>query len=323
MTLTVRRFEPADAEAWDRFCEGSLQATFLHSRRFLSYHGDRFEDASLIIEDDGKLVGVFPAAIAPADRLVIVSHPGATYGGVVHQGALRGEKMVYAMRAICLHYAETGFVRLSYKSVPHIYHQAPAQDDLYALFRLGFNRVRCDLTSTIDLMTRLPVSSRRTRALKKAQRSRVEIEIGAQYIVPLWGVLSENLETKFGAKPVHTSDEIRTLSERFPENIRFICGIVEDRVVAGVVLFETAAASHAQYIASGVEGYATCALDAIFDYCIVSAHNSGKRWFDFGISNENGGWTLNEGLYEFKSSFGGGGIVHEFYECQLDHEGAT
>jgi hypothetical protein len=43
----------------------------------------------------------------------------------------------------------------------------------------------------------------------------------------------------------------------------------------------------------------------------------GARYFDFGVSNEQGGQILNEGLYRFKMSFGAGGVVHEFYEVAL------
>lgn len=323
MTLIARRYEHADAQAWDAFCEEGLQATFLHSRRFLSYHGERFEDFSLIVENDGVWVGVLPAAVAPSDRSLVVSHPGATYGGVVHQGALRGERMVQALRAICTRCAEAGFSRLSYKAVPSIYHRVPAQDDLYALFRLGFQRTRCDISSAIDTANRLPVSHRRTRALRKAVKGGVRVACGAAHIEPFWSVLSDNLRTRFDARPVHTVEEIRMLHERFPAHIRFVCGFMETRVVAGVVLFETPTAMHAQYIASGAEGHATCALDAVFESCIASATEAGKRWFDFGISNEDGGWVLNEGLYEFKSSFGGGGIAHEFYERRLDDSKET
>lgn len=323
MTLTVRRFESEDADAWDRFCEGGLQATFLHSRRFLSYHGERFEDFSLIVEDDGVCTGLLPAAVAPSDRSMIVSHPGVTYGGIVHQGGLRGERMVDALRAACSLYAAAGFERLLYKVVPPIYHRAPAQDDLYALFRLGFDRARCDLSSAIDLANRLPISNRRTRAFKKAVKSGVRVECGAHYIEQLWTVLSDNLKTRFDTSPVHSVEEIRMLSERFPNSIRFVCGLLEDSVVAGVVLFETPTASHAQYIASGDEGYATSALDAVFESCITAAAEAGKRWFDFGISNEKSGWVLNGGLYEFKSNFGGGGVVHEFYERRFGEEETT
>ena len=59
MSLSVRPYQPDDADAWDGFCEGALQSTLLHTRRFLSYHGDRFADRSLIIEEAGKWIGSF------------------------------------------------------------------------------------------------------------------------------------------------------------------------------------------------------------------------------------------------------------------------
>ena len=56
----------------------------------LAYHGERFQDFSLVIEDGNRrVVGVFPAAIDPEMEARIVSHPGITYGGIVHDGALR------------------------------------------------------------------------------------------------------------------------------------------------------------------------------------------------------------------------------------------
>ena len=97
MSISVRPYSQNDANVWDAFCGGALQATFLHTRRFLSYHGDRFEDRSLMIEDDGKLLGLFPAALSLSEEKCVVSHPGITFGGVVHQGGLRGEQMMNAL----------------------------------------------------------------------------------------------------------------------------------------------------------------------------------------------------------------------------------
>jgi hypothetical protein len=44
----------------------------------------------------------------------------------------------------------------------------------------------------------------------------------------------------------------------------------------------------------------------------------GARYFDFGVSNEQEGRILNEGLYRFKTSFGAGGVAQEFYEVELN-----
>jgi hypothetical protein len=316
--VQIRRFAHGHEQEWDSFCAEAHQATFLHTRRFLSYHGDRFRDCSLMLVDaDGRTAGLFPAAIHPQDERCIVSHPGITYGGLIHRGGLRGEAMVEALDGIARYYAGEGAERLVYKPVPSVYHRVPAQDDLYALFRLGAARVRCDLSSAIDIERRLPVSKRRRRSFAKAQKAGVQVVEGLAYISPLWDVLEENLARKHGAQPVHTLDEIRLLAERFPDDIRCVCAQLDGQVVAGVLLFDTHTTRHAQYIASSARGYDVSALDAVFEACIGGAADAGKRWFSFGISTEEGGLVLNAGLYGFKSEFGGGGVAHDFYEFDL------
>ncbi|MEM4723813.1 MAG: GNAT family N-acetyltransferase [Candidatus Hadarchaeum sp.] len=317
MSLRVRAYQDSDAESWDAFCASAHQATFLHTRRFLSYHGDRFQDRSLIVEESGRWVGVFPAAEQPGDERCVVSHPGLTYGGLLHKGRLMGEEQLATFSMICRHYAEQGYKRLVYKAVPWFYHQTPAQDDVYVLFRLGARRVRCDLSSTIDLQHRRPVSERRKRSLKKAQRAGIKVCEGNEYLPRFWPVLTENLKRKHHAVPVHTLAEITLLAERFPDNIRCVVAMLADDLIAGVVLFITPQVTHAQYIGSSAAGYELSALDAVFEHCIAQALREGKRWFDFGISTEDGGWVLNNSLYRFKSEFGGGGTVYEFYEIDL------
>jgi hypothetical protein len=64
--VAVRGFEERNAETWDELVARSWNGTFLHERRFISYHGERFKDVSLIIEDErGRILGVFPAALDP------------------------------------------------------------------------------------------------------------------------------------------------------------------------------------------------------------------------------------------------------------------
>ena len=317
MTFTVRPYTPTDFEDWDAFCAASHQATFLHSRRFLAYHGERFKDHSVILEDAGRWVAVFPAALNPVQPFSVVSHPGLTFGGFVDQGALRGERGVEALTSLCRFYADDGLESLVYKAVPHFYHSVPSEDDLYALFRLGATRTRCDLSSTIDLSNRAVPNERRRRSLKKAIRSGVTVDAGSHYLPSLWTVVTDNLQRKHGTSPVHSIAEITSLAELFPDNIRCVVGMLQGQVIAGLVLFCTRNVVHAQYIASSEIGYDNAALDVVFDHCIANATVSGKRWFDFGISTTDRGRILNDGLYRFKSEFGGGGIVHEFYEIAL------
>jgi hypothetical protein len=318
--VRARAFVAADAERWDAFCAGAVNATFLHTRRFLSYHGDRFADRSLVLEDDGgRWIGVVPAAADPGDERTVVSHPGLTYGGVLHQGGLRGEAMLEAFAAAAACWRDShGHRTLRYKAVPRIYHRAPAEDDLYALLRLDAPRVRCDLSSTVDLANPLPLSERRRRMLKKARAAGVAVEEGAAQAGELWPVLEAVLSLRHEARPVHSLAEIETLLERFPGQVRVVVARHELRVVAGTVLFIAGQTTHTQYLSSDETGQALGALDLVIDAQIRAARERGARWFDFGISNEDQGRTLNHGLHRYKSEFGAGGTVHEFFELDLD-----
>lgn len=317
--MLVATYHPELAQRWDEFCAHAPMATFLHTRRFLSHHGERFHDLSAVLHDDrGHLVGLFPAAEDPADSGRVVSHPGITFGGLIHDGRLVGTKAIAAMEALSRHYRELGYSEIRYKAVPHIYHVSPSCDDLYALFRLGAQRYRCDLSCAIDLTEEPRASSRRTRGRRKARKAGVEVRGGPETAELFWNILVDALGRKHGVRPVHSVEEIIRLHAMFPDNIEFITGFLAGEVVAGVVLFHSTRVTHAQYIASSASGEACGALDLLFHESITVARAVGRRYFDFGISNEREGWLLNDGLYAFKSEFGGGGVVHEFYGLSLE-----
>lgn len=315
--IRVRPYSGADQAPWDAFCSDAYMATFLHTRRFLSYHGERFADLSLVLEDRDRWLGLLPAARHEELHDVVVSHPGATYGGVIHCGRLRGAAMIEAMGRIAQHYAGLGFRKFLYKPVPHIHHRSPAEDDLYALFRLGARLVRCELSSVVDIANRLKPSERRRRNLKKARAAGVEVATGERYAGQLWEVVTENLSRKHGLRPAHKLAEMLLLKNRFPDKIEFVAGLLAARVVAGVVLFASARTHHAQYTATSIDGGRFGALDAVFEFCIERARSEQMRYFSFGVSTEMEGRVLNEGLFRFKSEFGSGSVAQEFHELAL------
>ncbi len=143
-------YDPVDAPAWDAcVAEGGV---VLQSRRFLDYHGDRFEDASLVWRDKaGRVVAVLPAARHPRLADTVASHPGATYGGLV-TGATLGEADAIALVAAMLdHYRAAGFRHFVYKPVP--WHLAPRPGDgvAWALLRAGARVVPHMLWNVVPL----------------------------------------------------------------------------------------------------------------------------------------------------------------------------
>ena len=318
MPPLVEPYAARDEAAWDALVAAGPMATFLHSRRFLGYHGDRFEDASVVVRDaKGGLAGVLPAALDPSDPQVAVSHPGATYGGIVHLGGLNGDRARDALEAICAHYAQRGLRALRYKPVPHVYHRSPSQDDLWALGELGAERTAWELSCAIDLAARRPPATRRARSLAKAARAGVAVDDDAGGLRTLWPVVEEALARRHGARPVHSVAEIEDLQARFPDRVLSVVARLDGDPVAGTVLFATDTVLHTQYLAAAEAGARVGALDAVIEHAIALARRRSARYFDLGPSSAGGSRGLLDGLYRYKTEFGGGGVIHEQYRLTM------
>lgn len=318
MTVDVAPFDATDADAWDALIDKSVNGTFLHTRRFLGYHGNRFTDRSLVVRDArGRLVGVLPAALDPGEPTRVVSHPGITYGGLVHDGSLRGQHVIDALTHVTAVWRGLGATALRYKAVPHIYHRVPAQDDVYALFRLGAVLSRSDLSACLDLRGPLPRNRNRRRNLDKAAELGLRVINGPEHLDRFWPILTANLMARFGVQPVHTLDEMQTLAALFPQNVRCQLVTLDGEDVGGVVLFQAGPVVHPQYSAASERGREVFALDAGFQAGIDEARADGASYYDFGISTEEQGRRLNASLYQFKLGFGSGGVTYDFYDLEL------
>jgi hypothetical protein len=65
---------------------------------------------------------------------------------------------------------------------------------------------------------------------------------------------------------------------------------------------------HIQYMSASESGRTHQAMDLLVQIVLTRAEQADVSFLDFGHSNEDGGRLLNEGLYQFKSKFGGGGV---------------
>jgi hypothetical protein len=307
-------FEEHYTPVWDELVERAPAATFLHTRRFLSYHAKRFEDRSLLVFQDGRCRAVFPAAVAPENESWITSHPGLTYGGLVRDPGLKGEAVYEALKSISQHYEKYwGVERINYKAVPFFYHASPAQDDIHALFRLGATMYRCDLSALIDLSSIPPPSRGRAGNKRMAARLGAGTIFDSNDWQAFWLILENKLADKFAVKPVHSLEEILHLKSMFPTEIELALSVLDGTPVAGAVLFNTPAVCHVQYLASNRRGENAAALIATLYSAIERAKDRGQTYFDFGISTEAEGRILNSGLYEFKTRFGAGGAIYSTY----------
>jgi hypothetical protein len=306
---------PYDASmqaSWNGLNEAALNGHFLFHRSFMEYHADRFVDASLMLVRDGAPVAIFPANRAGNH---LHSHQGLTFGGVVHGDDAGVDQVLEMFDAVVARARDGGAESITYKAMPSIYHRAPADDGLYALFRHGALCRRREVTHSIAYHAPGRQSRRRQRGLRKSAES--DLVLGWDHgWDEFWLMLAEVLARRHNRVPVHTPDEMRLLADRFPDNIRLFVARKDRATVAGVVMFETPYVAHAQYVAANPMGQTLCALDAVFGHLIGFYANT-RRYFDFGISTEEGGHHLNSGLAGYKQEWGGGCVVQDTYEITL------
>jgi len=267
----------------------------------------------VMVLDGDEPVALLPATARDADT--VSSHAGLTFGGLITDARMRTASMLTVLDGVRAGYAARGFRRLLYKAVPHIYHQLPAEEDLYALYRAGARLVRREPTSAILLQHRPPFSKGRRCAIKLARQRGVELRWTQDYET-FMAIEAEVLGTKYGLVPVHTAAELAMLAGRFPSNIALMGAYLHDVMIAGVVIYESACVAHAQYMAADPVGKASGALDLILEH-LITGHYAGKRVFDFGISSEQDGRVLNDGLIGNKEGFGARTVMHDLYELDL------
>ena len=311
--IDIRHYEPQSASEWNAFVAESKNGTFLFDRRYMDYHSDRFADSSLMVYRDGRLFALLPAN---REGDVLCSHRGLTYGGLVTGPSATASAVVEAFEAVNAYLRGEGLRRVVYKAVPWIYHRIPAEEDLYALFRVCRARlVARDISSAIMQPHRLKWHRDRRYGINRCRNNGVEISRSDDFEA-FWPLLDDNLMRSHGVHPVHSLGEIRLLKGRFERSIVLYVARREGVVLGGTVLYITPQVVHAQYISASPEGKALRVIDAIYNK-ILNEDFADGLYFDFGKSTEDCGRVLNTSLIYQKEGFGGRGVCYDTYEWDV------
>jgi WxcM-like, C-terminal. len=313
--LRIVRYDASRKDEWNEFVRQSKNGTFLFDRDYMDYHSDRFTDCSLMFYKHGKLLAMLPANWRESEGTV-ESHGGLTYGGlIVNKEMIAVDALEVFSCAIDWMKRQLGAHRWLYKPIPYIYSTLPAEEDLYALFRSGGTLKDRGVSSVIDFGNRLPLRELRRRGYNKAVKAGLKVDVAdmGPDLQAFWDILAGILMTKHKKKPVHTVDELRLLQSRFPDQIKL--HVVRDgaQIVAGILVYDMGHVAHAQYIASSEAGKKNGALDLLIHHLITDVY-ADRTYFDFGVSTENGGSYLNEGLIFQKEGFGARSVVYDTYE---------
>lgn len=314
MSIEIIKYDESRKEQWDAFVKVSRNGTFLFERDYMDYHAGRFVDCSLMIFHDDNLCALFPATLHD-DRRAIVSHGGLTYGSFIVDATVTTVLLLDIFSTVIEYFrCASGAKKIVYKPIPYIYHQYPAEEDLYVLFRNNARLVERKISSTINLREPLPFKGR--RKLTAAMKSRLQI-VEDDNFAAFWMVLTKRLVNKYEVLPVHTLSEIELLRSRFPENIKlFRVNDSLGETLGGVVMYIMKNVVHTQYTATTDEGRRIGVLDYLYAY-LIKERFADYEYLDFGISTEQDGRVLNCGLIAQKEGLGGRGVVYDTYEVQL------
>ena len=302
----VKRYTKLLKKQWDEFAKKAINSSFLFQRDFMEYHQDRFEDYSLIIYKEEKII-----ALLPANKIAnkVYSHQGLSYGGLlIHKLYLKDYFLVFEA---LLNFLDThSITKLQLNPIPHFYTTALAEEIDYALFILKATRNRADAYFVVN-PNDYTINRNRKRALTLAKSNQLEFVSSTDFSA-FWHILTNNLQERYQANPTHTLDEITLLYNRFKTNIKLFEVRKDKQVVAGAVVFLINDIAHIQYSSANDMRQETGSMDFLFAEIIK--HYKTKKQVSFGISGEEQGKHVNAGLAYFKQSFASRVAVQNYYE---------
>lgn len=311
--MEIKNYNVGHKTEWDDFVRRSKNGTFLFCRDFMEYHADRFKDHSLMFYHDDELIAIMPAHIHDQ---VFYTHQGLTYGGLVMSSQTTATDALAIFEHLTITLTNQGFKKIVYKTIPHIYHSLPSEEDLYALFRYKAVLTERNISSAVLLDHKLPYSDSRIRGLKKANKNGLYVKSSGD-VDSFWAILYHNLMDRYNTHPVHTAEELKYLKSKFPSEIHlFAVFDSQHQMQGGCLIFEMKSLIHAQYTAATRAGKDSGAIDLVIDYLIQKAAKD-KIYFDYGTSTQHNGAYLSEKLIYQKEGFGARAIVYDVYTISL------
>lgn len=313
--IYIKKYNEEQKNIWNEFINSSKNGIFMFNRDFMDYHSDRFIDNSLMFYDDNdNLIALLPANLKDN---ILYSHQGLTYGSFIVNKDMKQHKMLDCFECLKQYMQDNNIHKLIYKTIPHIYHLLPSEEDLYGLFRNSATLLKVEPSTTILLSNPCKMPKGRKAQISRAKREGVIIEESTDFINFI-ALENQILKKHHNTKAVHTGEELILLNSRFPENIKLYVAKYNNEIIAGAVLFIYENVVHTQYLAADEKAREIGALDLVINE-LVNYYKNSKKYFDFGISTEQNGEYLNEGLVSQKEGFGGRTTCNQVWELNVQN----
>ena len=327
MSLVISYYCEKDKEKWDDFViNQSMNGLFLQTRKFIEYHQQgKYKDCSICIKNGNALVGVvLGCEIIENGKKIFFSHKGTTYGGFcLSYNVYNTTQIERILEEFHDFLKKENFQQIVLKIVPPLYQKKNSDLIDYFLYK---NNYSCysELNFYLDLNNyRKNIVSQYSKGKRRDYRYSLEnnlvfCQLEKERIKEFYRVLQLN-QKKLNIKPVHTLDELMDLKyNRFEKNIYFYGVMYEDELIAGSMVFVfDDRVFHTQYLASNPKFLYMFPMEFLITNLIQKAIERKIRFFSFGISTEQRGKYLNNGLSRFKEGFGAEYSINRSYQFDL------
>lgn len=312
--FSIKKYQKSDYDLWNSFVSSSSNATFLFHRDFMEYHKDRFDDFSLLVFDKTNLVAILPANLVENK---VYSHQGLTYGGLVYCSKLKTEKIAEILEIVQDFLKSKRVNQLFLHPIPNFYFGKGNAALEFFIVNQGGLLYRKEMNMVVNLQQDFLVSKSKLKHFRRTESLGLRM-VEENDFQPFWEkILTPRLLEKYNAKPVHSLEEIKLLHSKFPNNIRQFSAYFDNKIVAGITIFEFENGVKSQYGATSKTGEKYRALDFLFISLIDFFHQQGKDFFDMGIVNDTGEKGFHSGLLQQKEELGCTVYNQDFYKITI------
>ena len=277
----------------------------------MEYHSDRFQDYSMMVFEEGKLVSVIPANKV---ENTVFSHQGLTYGGFVFGESLSIDEINNIVTVVLEFLKNNEVVEFVIKEIISIYN---GLGDFTSILKLnGFEVFTSKTNLAVDFKSDFKISKSKLKHFKRISSIGLEIK-KEDDLSAFWNlVLIPRLQQKFNSKPVHSIDEITFLKEKFANNIFQYNVYLEDEILAGITIFKTDKVVKSQYGAITESGEKYRALDYLY-INLINEYSNKFDFFDMGTVDDDSELGYNVGLLNQKKELGCVVFEQNFYRLIL------
>ena len=316
MKYDIKKYDNTiNLDIWENFIETSINGTIFHTRKFLSYHNDKFIDCSIMIYKEEEIVCVIPCC---KNNDLYFSHSGSTYGGPVFSKSIKNIIEMNAIIDMIITYYEN---KLELRLANEIYHNISTNDIIYLLSK----KLKCTLElSWVFKVSDNFIDNIKNRRNKKNLMKMIDTKNGftckkyesiEDYKI-FYNVLESLLLSKYKKKPTHSLNELILLKSKIHTHMElYMVKDTNNNIYGGIIIIKvTKICWYTMYIAKNMNYNSSnnVSIMYIIYELLIEARKNGVEFIDYGITTENNGNKLNKGLSVYKEKSLCGKPIHRY-----------